>query len=164
MPTSLVGRIIKPGRRGVTLIELLVVTAIIAVIVAVTSPSVGAGIDAVRLNTSTTAVAAFLNAASTYAERHELPVELAISAKTLVYVSTLKGSRQEFDAPQGITFAPVAAAESEDASGVSRWLFMPGGAIPAVGVRLSNQHGGQRTVKLDPMTGFPRVEGVQPAK
>jgi hypothetical protein len=44
---------------------------------------------------------------------------------------------------------------------MSRWLFMPGGAVPAVAIKLTNKHGGQRIVKLDPMTGFPRVESVQ---
>ena len=131
---------------------------IIAVVVAVTTPSIGAGIDAVRLATATSSVAAFLNAASTHADRRERPVELVISAKSLVYISTDPGSKHELDLPDGISMEPVASVQSEDAEGTSRWLFMPGGAVPSVAIRLSNQHGGQRTVKLDPMTGFPRVQ------
>jgi hypothetical protein len=38
---------------------------------------------------------------------------------------------------------------------------MPGGAVPSVAIQLTNQHGGRRIVRLDPMTGFPRVESVQ---
>ncbi len=30
--------------------------------------------------------------------------------------------------------------------------------MPSVAIRLTNKHGGQRIVKLDPMTGFPRVD------
>jgi len=134
---------------------------IIAVIVAVSTPSVTAGIDSVRLATATTSVAAFLNSASNHAERRERPVELVISAKTLMFISTDPGSKHEFDAPDGISMEPVASAQSEDAEGMSRWLFMPGGAVPAVAIKLTNKHGGQRIVKLDPMTGFPRVESVQ---
>jgi hypothetical protein len=63
--------------------------------------------------------------------------------------------------PDGISMEPVSALPSEDTEGVSRWLFMPGGAVPAVTIQLSNQHGGRRTVRLDPMTGFPRVERVE---
>jgi type II secretory pathway pseudopilin PulG len=137
---------------------MMVVVMIIAVIVAVSTPSVTAGIDAVRLATATSSVAAFLNAASTHADRRERPVELLITAKSLVYISTEPGSKHQLDMPDGISLEPVAAVQSEDAEGASRWLFMPGGAIPEVGIRVSNQHGGQRTVKLDPMTGFPRVE------
>ena len=150
------------SERGVTLIEMMVVMMIIAVIVAITTPSVSAGIDAVRLATATSSVAAFLNSASTHAERRERPVELAVSKKTLVYVSTDPGSKREFTAPDGISMEAVAAQPSEDAEGVSRWLFMPGGAVPSVAIKLSNQHGGTRTVKLDPMTGFPRVQIGEP--
>jgi hypothetical protein len=56
---------------------------------------------------------------------------------------------------------PISALPSEDAEGVSRWLFMPGGAVPSVAIQLTNQHGGRRPVRLDPMTGFPRVESVE---
>ena len=150
-------------QRGVTLIEMMVVVMIVAVIVAISTPSVNAGIDAVRLATATSSVAAFLNSASTHAERRERPVELVISAKTLIFISTDPGSKHQLDLPDGISMESIAAMQSEDAEGISRWLFMPGGAVPGVAIRLSNKHGGRRTVKLDPMTGFPRVEGV-PAK
>jgi type II secretory pathway pseudopilin PulG len=137
---------------------MLVVVMIIAVMVAIATPSVTAGIDAVRLATATSSVAAFVNAAGTHAERRERPVELALNNKTLVYISTDPGSKRELKLPDGIDMQPIAATQSEDAEGVSRWLFMPGGAVPSVAIRLSNKHGGSRTVKLDPMTGFPRVE------
>jgi type II secretory pathway pseudopilin PulG len=138
------------------------VVMIISVIVAISTPSVSAGIDAVRLATATSSVAAFLNAASTHAERRERPVELVISAKSLAYISTDPGSRHELNLPDGISMEPLSAVQSDDAEGDSRWLFMPGGAVPSVGIKLTNQHGGLRTVKLDPMTGFPRVERVEP--
>jgi prepilin-type N-terminal cleavage/methylation domain-containing protein len=146
------------GERGVTLIEMMVVVTIIAVIVGITTPSVSAGIDAIRLATATSSVAAFVNSASTHAERRERPVELVISAHELLYISTDPGSKHELKMPEGITLEPVSAQPSEDAEGNSRWLFLPGGAVPSVTIRLSNKHGGKRLVKLDPMTGFPRVE------
>ena len=142
---------------------MIVVVSIIAVMVAITTPSVSAGIDSVRLATATSSVAAFLNSASTHADRRQRPVELVITAKTLLFISTDPGSKHELTMPQGITLQAIATQPSEDADGTSRWLFMPGGAVPAVGIKVTNKHGGQRTVKLDPMTGFPRVESV-PAK
>jgi len=137
----------------------MVVVIVIALIVSISTPSVSAGIDSVRLATATSSVAAFLNSASNLAERREQPVELVISAKSLTFVSTDPKSKREFTPPEGITMEPISALPSEDAEGVSRWLFLPGGAVPSVGVRLSNRRGGHRTVRLDPMTGFPRVEG-----
>ena len=146
--------------RGVTLIEMMVVVIVIALVVSISTPSVTAGIDAVRLATATSTVAAFLNSAANHAERRQRPVELVISTKgnSLQFVSTDAGSLRELTLPEGITMEPVSALPSEDAEGVSRWLFMPGGAVPSVGIQLANQHGGRRTVRLDPMTGFPRVE------
>jgi type II secretory pathway pseudopilin PulG len=138
---------------------MMVVAVIIAVIVSISTPSITAGIDAVRLSTATSSVSAFLNSASNLAERREQPVELIISAKSLIFVSTDPSTKREFAVPDGIAMEPVSALPSEDAEGISRWLFMPGGAVPSVAIRLTNQHGGRRTVLLDPMTGFPRVEG-----
>jgi type II secretion system protein H len=149
------------NQRGVTLIEMMVVVIVIALIVSVSTPSITAGIDAVRLATATSSVAAFLNSASNRAERRERPVELVISAKALQFVSTDAGSERELTMPEGIAIEPISALQSQDAEGVSRWLFMPGGAVPSVAIQLTNQHGGRRIVRLDPMTGFPRVESVQ---
>ena len=149
------------GRRGVTLIEMMVVVIVIALVVSISTPSISAGIDAVRLATATSSVAAFLNSASNRAERRQRPVELVIAAKSLQFVSTDAGSERQLTLPDGIAMEPISALPSEDAEGVSRWLFMPGGAVPSVAIQLTNQHGGRRTVRLDPMTGFPRVESVE---
>jgi type II secretory pathway pseudopilin PulG len=140
---------------------MMVVVVIIAVVVAISTPSVSAGIDAVRLASAGSSVSAFMNAASTHADRRERPVELIISAKGMEFISTDPGSRHELTMPDGISIEPLSALPSEDAEGVSRWLFMPGGAVPAVAIQLTNQHGGRRIVRLDPMTGFPRVESVE---
>ncbi|MEI9976663.1 MAG: hypothetical protein WDO73_34165 [Ignavibacteriota bacterium] len=87
-------------------------------------------------------MAAFLNSASNHAERRERPVELVITAKTLAFISTDRGSLHEMTVPDGISMEPISALPSEDTEGESRWLFMPGGAVPSVSIKLSNQHGG----------------------
>jgi type II secretory pathway pseudopilin PulG len=140
---------------------MMVVVIVIALVVSISTPSISAGIDAVRLATATSSVAAFLNSASNRAERRQRPVELVIAAKSLQFVSTDAGSERQLTLPDGIAMEPISALPSEDAEGVSRWLFMPGGAVPSVAIQLTNQHGGRRTVRLDPMTGFPRVESVE---
>jgi hypothetical protein len=33
--------------------------------------------------------------------------------------------------------------------------------VPGITIQIANQHGGRRRVRLDPMTGFPRVESVE---
>jgi hypothetical protein len=37
---------------------------------------------------------------------------------------------------------------------------MPGASVPGIGIQIANQRGTRRIVRLDPMTGFPRVESV----
>jgi hypothetical protein len=37
---------------------------------------------------------------------------------------------------------------------------MPGATVPGIGIQIANTRGARRIVRLDPMTGFPRVESV----
>jgi len=59
----------------------------------------------------------------------------------------------------GITLEAVLPQEPDE-EGPRRLVLMPGGATPAIGIQLANRHGARRVVRLDPMTGFPRVESV----
>jgi hypothetical protein len=57
---------------------------------------------------------------------------------------------------------PALASEEASLEGTParRLILMPGGAVPGIGVQLANRHGARRIIRLDPMTGFPRVESV----
>jgi len=57
---------------------MLVVMCLIGLIVGVSTPSISAGIDSVRLATATSSVAGFLNAAVTRVERKQEPIELVV--------------------------------------------------------------------------------------
>ncbi|MDR3699472.1 MAG: prepilin-type N-terminal cleavage/methylation domain-containing protein [Candidatus Sulfopaludibacter sp.] len=166
MPISSVGR--TGNRRGVTLIEMVVVVAIIGVIVAVSLPSATAGIDSVRLASATGSVASFLNAAVNRTERRQIPMEVVIEPKQnrLSVYSEDPGYTRELKMPDGITIEAVLAGQpvsSEDGERAPfRLLLVPGASTPGIGVQLANQHGSRRIVRLDPMTGFPRVESVTP--
>ena len=39
-----------------------------------------------------------------------------------------------------------------------RFYVYPGGTVPRVGVLLANRTGAQRLVRIDPITGAPRIE------
>ena len=41
-----------------------------------------------------------------------------------------------------------------------RLILLPGGTVPGIGVQIANSHGSRRVVRLDPMTGYPRIESV----
>ncbi len=141
---------------------MLVVVAIIGLIVGIAFPSVSAGLDSVRLASSTHTVASFLNAAVTRSERRQEPVEVVISPKdgALVYRTPEPGFEQRLKLPDGVILEEVLAAQVDDRDQTSRILLLPGGGIPGIGIQLANGHGSRRIVRLDPMTGFPRIESV----
>jgi prepilin-type N-terminal cleavage/methylation domain-containing protein len=156
MPMSSAGR---TSQAGITLIEMLVVVSVIGLMVAVSAPSLGAGIDSVRMASATNSVANFLNAAVNRAERRQQAVEVVISpaSGTLSMYSNEPGTDREMKLPEGIV---VEGFEPPTQEKEFRLVLMPGTSAPGIGVKLANSHGARRMVKLDPMTGFPRVERV----
>jgi type II secretory pathway pseudopilin PulG len=143
---------------------MLVVVLIIALISAVVLPSVAAGIESVRLRTASDSIAGFLNSAVNRAERLQQAVVVVVSIREnrIVAFSSEPGFNRELLMPSGIAIEavlPPSAEGSEDFEG-RRLLLLPGAAIPAIGIRIANQHGSRRVIRLDPMTGFPRTEAV----
>ena len=152
-------------RRGVTLVEMVVVVAIIALIVGLSFPAASAGLENVRMVSAGDSVATFLNAAVNRAERHQQPVELVISPREgrLTLYSNEPGFTRELKMPDGIVIeAVLPAEESGDPTQPRRILFLPGATVPGIAIQLGNRRNAHRRVRLDPMTGFPRVESVEP--
>jgi prepilin-type N-terminal cleavage/methylation domain-containing protein len=159
MPTSTVGKT-DAGRRGVTLIEMLVVVAIMGIMIAITLPSATAGLDSVRLNTATGSVAAFLNSADNLCHRRQAPVEITIAPTEMAMFGP--GVERHLKLPDGIAIAAAGGGESNSIGpeNAGKILIMPGAPAPGTAIELVNHHGMRRIVKLDPMTGFPRIESV----
>jgi prepilin-type N-terminal cleavage/methylation domain-containing protein len=154
------------SRRGMTMLEMLVVVAILSIVVAVSLPSVTAGLDSIRLASTGDAIASFLNGAVTHAERSEQPVIVVISLKEgTISADGGDGYLRRFEMPQGIIMDRVLPDEAQGVADGEEHadrqiLLLPGGVAPAIGVEYFNHHGARRRVQLDPMTGFPHVENV----
>jgi prepilin-type N-terminal cleavage/methylation domain-containing protein len=147
---------------GVTLLEMIVVVAIIGLMVGISYPSISSGLDSIRMSSATGSVASFLNAAVTHAQRRQQPVELVISFKdhALYLYSTEPGYEKELKLPDGILIEAVLPDEDQVHGDDRRFMLMPGGAVPGIGIQLMNTRDGHRVVRLDPMTGYPRVEAA----
>jgi prepilin-type N-terminal cleavage/methylation domain-containing protein len=105
MPISSAGR---TRQAGITLIEMMVVVSVIGLMVAISAPSLGAGIDSVRMTSATNSVANFLNSAVNRAERKQIAIEVVISPKkgTLTMYSNEPGFERELKLRTGSSSKP----------------------------------------------------------
>lgn len=145
---------------------MIVVVAIIALVVGVSFPSVTAGIESVRMVSAADSVAAFLNAAVNRAQRREEAVEMVIDLKSahLAAFSNDPSFQRELTLPDGIGIEAVLSGDAAERNEEPERhiVLLPGGAVPGIGIQLVSKRGARRIIRLDPMTGYPRVESVKP--
>jgi type II secretory pathway pseudopilin PulG len=144
---------------------MVVVLAIVGLIAGISYPAISAGLESVRMISATDGVATFLNAAVNRAERKQQAIELVIEPKegTLLLYSNEPGFKKRYQLPDGVVIEAVHPVDgSGDPKDQRRFLFLPGATVPGIGIQLGNTHDAHRIVHLDPMTGFPRVESVNP--
>jgi prepilin-type N-terminal cleavage/methylation domain-containing protein len=166
MPTSLAGKIKlnhdREGVAGVTLIEMLVVVALISLMVGISYPALTSGIESLRLNAATNGVVSFLDYGLSRAERRQQMVEITISKadNSLEMRSSEPGFYRKLEMPEGVSIVQVLPPLSENADPDLRrnFLLYPGGTVPPLGLQLINRRNVQRVVRVDPITGVPRVE------
>ena len=75
----------------------------------------------------------------------------------MAMVSSEPGFERRLEVPDGVRIEAV-LPEIEEHEGVRRFLLQPGGTPPRIGVRIANARGARRIVRVDPMTGSPRIE------
>ena len=133
---------------------MVVVVAIIGLIVGVTLPAATSGLSSLRLRGASGDVVSFVNSALNRAERREEVMEIIVypRERKLELASTEPGYSRTLEMPQDVNIAgenPV------------RILLMPGSAPPRITIDLYNEKGAHRVVRLDPVTGVPRVTVAQ---
>lgn len=148
--------------RGVTLIEMLIVVALVGLLVGITFPAVSSGIDTLRLNSATDSVVGLFNEAVIRADRRQQVVELTISRtdRTLSLRSTEPGFERKVELPQGVSILSILPEPPRPEDGPRQFLLYPGGAVPRLGIEIVNERNVRRIVRLDPITGVPRIERV----
>jgi competence protein ComGC len=151
---------------GVTLVEMMVVVLLISLMIGISFPAFTSGVDSLRLNAATTGVVSFVNSGLNRAERRQQVVEIAISKSqnALWMRSTEPGFFRKFELPDGVSITHIlpelpAPPDAPDAPRI--FMLYPGGAAPRFGVQLINRRNVERIVRVDPITGVPRVEQVQ---
>jgi prepilin-type N-terminal cleavage/methylation domain-containing protein len=159
----------EPGTRnqkpetGMTLIEMIVVVGIISLIVGVSLPAVTSGIDTLRLNAATNSVVSFVNSGLNRAERRQQVVELTISKNenALMMRSTELGFFRKLEMPEGVSITHILPELPENPDAPRIFMLYPGGTPPRFGLQLMNRKNVERIVRVDPITGVPRIEQPQ---
>ena len=138
-------------------------TAIVALIAGVSYPSATAALENVRMVSAGDSVATFLNTAMNSVDRRHEPVELVIAQQEglLKLYSNEPGFTRELRLPDGVTIESVLPEIEGGDPGMRRVLFIPGATVPGIVIQLTNRRNAHRRIRLDPMTGFPRVENVE---
>jgi type II secretory pathway pseudopilin PulG len=148
---------------------MIVVVAIVGLVVGVSFPAISAGLDSVRIVSATDSVAAFMNAAVNRSQRRQEAVQILVDLRgnRMTAISSSPGYTRELTMPDGIRLEAVISGPvvANLASGEpeQRILLLPGASIPGVGIQIMSTRGARRIVRLDPMTGYPRVESVKPS-
>jgi type II secretory pathway pseudopilin PulG len=142
------------------LIEMLVVMALIALIAAMSAPSISAGLDTLRLRSSSDAIVGFLNSALSRADTRQQAVEIVISPAdgTLTARSSDGGFEKRLEIASPVKILSVRPALADGAQGEARrFLVYPGGSAPKIAIEIANDKGRTRTVSVDPITGVPNA-------
>lgn len=149
---------------GVTLVELVVVVALISVIVGISFPAINSGVDSLRLNAATNSVVSFFNTGLSRAERRQQVVEITISKpeNTLSMRSTDPGFSRRLEMPEGVSITHVLPELPQNPDASRSFFLYPGGTVPRFGVALINRRNVEKIVQVDPMTGVPQVQRVEP--
>ena len=141
---------------------MLIVAGLIGLLVGISFPAVSAGVDTLRLASAADGVASLVSGALNRADRRQQAVELAIDPRENVLVARSIGPGPAFNRrlqmPAGVRIASVLPPPVVESDEPRRFVVYPGGAPPRVAVELVNAKGARRVVRVDPITGVPRVE------
>jgi len=146
--------------RGVTLIELLVVVALISLMVGISFPAITSGIDSLRMNAATNGIVSFLNLGLDRAQRRQQMVEITVSkpANSLEMRSTQAEFYRKLEMPDGVSITHVLPELPDNPDAPRTFDLYPGGTVPGFAIQLINRKNVERIVRVDPITGVPRVE------
>jgi len=157
---------VSRGRaRGFTLIELLVVIAMIALIVAVVSPSIGSGLSLVKLRTSGREIAAALRLARTKAVKEQQIYYIGFdSEKGEVELASADANFQKtFRLPDGISFKEILTGDDQQTEEEETYcFFLPNGMAQNCSVKIGNERGRELVVVHDSYLRSPRIEEPEP--
>ena len=156
---------------GVTLLEMIVVVALIAVMIGITFPAIGAGLESLRLREGAEDIVTAFDSALIRSERLQQTMVITISParRSIETRSLVSGASKKVELPDGVKVVGVfPSAQDGDRSDSAdqkdrTFLVYPDGSVPGISLDLENRRGNHRLVSLDPITGVARQVAVSGA-
>jgi general secretion pathway protein H len=154
---------------GFTLVELLVVLVLIAILMSVTFPSIGRGLSAVKLKTTSREIAATMRFARWKAIREQQLYWIRIDSEKneIELVSQDLKYKKFITMPSGISIIRASLLEEQETpekQKSSTYFFLPNGLSDSFQVVISTERGLQIRVFQDVLTGSPRIEQMPSGK
>jgi general secretion pathway protein H len=154
----------RPSISGFTLLELLVVLLLIGLLTALVFPSIGRGMGALKLKTSSREIMATLRLARSKAitEQKIYWVSFDLEKNEIELSSDDRRYQKSFQLPEGITIAKVASVGVDEPKNQQsyHYFFEPNGMAQAFEVLLQNRGGRGTKIFQDPLMRSPRFEEV----
>ena len=150
---------------GFTLVELLVVLVLIAILMSVTVPSIGRGLSAVKLKTTSREIVATIRFARWKAIREQKLYWMRIDSEKneIELVSQDLKYKKLISMQYGISIIKVSLLgeqEPAEKQEISTFFFMPNGFSDSFQVVISTERGLRVKVFQDVLTGSPRIEQI----
>jgi len=156
----------QPWASGFTLLELLVVLLLIGLLTALVFPSMGRGMGALKLKTSSRDIVATLRLARSKAitEQKIYWVSFNLERNQIELSSDDLRYQKSFQLPEGITISKVSLVGADESKNQQsyHYFFEPNGMAQAFEVLLQNSRGRGMRIFQDPLMRSPRFEDVEP--
>ncbi len=136
---------------------MLIVVTLMSLLFGISFPSLTAGIESLRISSACDEIATAINGALNRAERRQQGVEiLVLPHENVVAVASFEpGHRRRVEMPPGVTIAGDQPRQ---------FLVFPGSSPPRVAILLVNRRGDRRAVRIDPVSGAPLIERLNPGQ
>jgi len=148
------------GDRGFTLLELLMVVLVLALVLAVSYPSLSRGSSSIRLRTTGRDVLNTLRYAREKAvtEQTGMRVTMDREKQTLILSDDLGDGRRTYALPDDVKIHRIALGGEEVPEGPAAIRFLPNGSSDRIELLLRSDTGSTLRIISDPITGGARIE------